>query len=307
MESSALYRESVYAAGGDLPIIGRVKTLTPHNRTSRRPAPVMQEPVAATPRGESTAHIWLLAASGAVLLWLAQPPLRLWPLAWVALVPWLLLVLQTNITRRHYVILYAVSLVYWALTMQGLRHAHPLMYGPWIAFAVYLAVYPVLWMALVRVASARPAESVAGTRGQQWFRLPLWISAPVVWVGLECVRNYFLTGISAVMLGHTQADVPMVIQIADLWGSYGVSFVIVLVNAAIAEAVVSVRRGRRSKAAEAAESDAAVAGSSAEPMVGRRRRSRNRTDDALLRVLAPGAGRRPATIRCGQHCPNRPR
>jgi len=247
-----LYRESIYAAGDDPPIIERVKTLTPHDRTDRRPDPAIQPPTAAVSQPASSAPIWLLAASGAALLWLAQPPLRLWPLAWVALVPWLLLLQQGNVTRRHYAILYGVGVIYWGLTMQGLRHAHPLMYGPWTAFAAYLAVYPVLWMGLVRVASGSPTGS-AEEQARPAFRLPLWVSAPIVWVGLECVRNYFLTGISAVMLGHSQADVPAIIQIADLWGSYGVSFVIVLTNAAIAEAIVTLRRRRLSAAADSAQ------------------------------------------------------
>ena len=62
-------------------------------------------------------------------------------------------------------------------------------------------------------------------------------AAPVIWVGLECVRNYFLTGISALMLGHTMADVPVGIQIADLFGSYGVSFVLVSINVALDSAL----------------------------------------------------------------------
>lgn len=254
-----MYRESIYAAGRDPSIIERVKTLTPHSRPSRQPAPAVPVLATAAPRGDSAARLWLLAFAGAALLWLAQPPLRLWPLAWVALVPWLLF-LHTEVTRRHYAILYGVSVIYWAVTLQGLRHAHPLMYGPWLALAAYLAVYPLLWMALVRVASCKPAGPIAEAPRRPAFQLPLWLSAPLVWVGLECLRNYFLTGISAVMLGHTQADVPVLIQIADLGGSYGVSLVIVLVNAALAAAVRPWSRRRRSAAS--AESQL---GTSAEP------------------------------------------
>lgn len=240
-----MYRESLYATSDVLPIIGLVKTLPPHNRPSRQVAPATPATAESAPPNETATSPWLLAIVGAALLWLAQPPLRLWPLAWVALVPWLLL-LQTKVSRRHYVILYGVSVVYWGLTMQGLRHAHPLMYGPWFAFAVYLAAYPVLWMALVRVASVSPCARGNGGTGFRSFSLPLSVSAPVVWVGLECVRNYLMTGISAVMLGHSLADVPALIQIADLCGSYGVSFVLVLVNAALAELVLYWSARRRS-------------------------------------------------------------
>lgn len=167
--------------------------------------------------------VLLLAVAGAALMWLAQPPLKVWPIAWVALVPWILISQRPTLTRRNYAWVYLVAFVYWALTMQGLRHAHPALYAAWLALAAYLAAYPVLWIWLVR-AAGRPPHLFP----------PLWFTAPAVWVGLEWVRNHLLTGISAVMLGHTQADVAPVIQIADLFGSYGVSFVVALVNAAVA-------------------------------------------------------------------------
>jgi len=163
------------------------------------------------------------AIAGAVAIWLAQPPCRLWPFAWIGLVPWIGFVFRESLDRRDYAKLYLVTTLLWAVTMQGIRHAHPAMYVAWWALAAYLAAYPVLWIGLARVARAHS-------------RIPIWLMLPILWVGLEWVRNHFLTGISAVMLGHTQADVAPMIQIADLFGSYGVSFVVVLVNAALAVA-----------------------------------------------------------------------
>ncbi|EMI22677.1 apolipoprotein N-acyltransferase, partial [Rhodopirellula maiorica SM1] len=93
------------------------------------------------------------------------------------------------------------------------------MYAFLLALAGYLGIYLPLFVLLCR-------------RCTHW-NIPLWLSAPAMWVGLECVRNYMLTGISALMLGHTLAEVPVMIQIADLFGTYGVSFVIVSVNVAL--------------------------------------------------------------------------
>lgn len=169
----------------------------------------------------------MLAIGGAALLWLSQPPLAYWPLAWVALVPWTLLALRAQPARRDYLWLYLASLVHWAVTMQGLRHAHPLMFIPWLLLSAYLAVYPLLWMRLMRLAAV--GSSVASRPG-----LPTWLAVPVFWVGLECVRNYLLTGTSAAMLGHSQADLPKVIQIADFSGTYGVSFLLALCGGALA-------------------------------------------------------------------------
>lgn len=154
------------------------------------------------------------------MLWLAQPPLAWWPLAFVSLLPWLdIIAMPTSIPRRGWWMIYVTSLIYWLVTLQGLRHAHPLMFLCWFALSAYLAVYHVAFVGLTRRLIRRGA--------------PLIMAAPLVWVSTECVRNYFLTGISAAMLGHTMADVPWMIQIADLAGSYGVGFVIVCVNVAL--------------------------------------------------------------------------
>jgi apolipoprotein N-acyltransferase len=68
--------------------------------------------------------------------------------------------------------------------------------------------------------------------------------APVFWVVLELVRNYIVTGFPWNLLGYTQHDTLGVIQIADITGVYGVSALIVMVNAAISELVVGIRGGK---------------------------------------------------------------
>ncbi len=161
---------------------------------------------------------------GATLCWLSQPPLGISWLAWVALVPWIHLTCSPQWSRRHLATFYLVACGYWALTMQGIRHAHPAMYATWMLFAIYLAIYSLLFIWLVRHVNE-----------QFGARLPRWLTIPVIGTGLECIRNYFLTGISAVMIGHTQVEHALLVQIADLFGSYGVSFVVLLVNAAIYE------------------------------------------------------------------------
>lgn len=167
----------------------------------------------------SDRQLGLMAAVGLTMLWLAQPPIALWPLALVALVPWLSLIIdQRVITRRGYLILWAASTIYWLLSLQGLRHAHPVMYACWIALSGYLALYHTLFIGLAKRFVSQG--------------IPLVVAAPVVWVGQELVRNYLLTGISAAMLGHTMADVPVMIQIADMLGTYGVGCVLVVLNVA---------------------------------------------------------------------------
>jgi apolipoprotein N-acyltransferase len=59
------------------------------------------------------------------------------------------------------------------------------------------------------------------------------LKTAALWVGLEYVRSFLLTGFPWCLLGYSQFQRIEVIQIADLAGVYGVSFLIVLVNALI--------------------------------------------------------------------------
>ncbi len=57
--------------------------------------------------------------------------------------------------------------------------------------------------------------------------------APILWVALEYLRSFLLTGFPWAYLGHTQyLNLPF-IQMADTTGVYGLSFVILSVNAAL--------------------------------------------------------------------------
>ena len=163
-----------------------------------------------------------LSLLSGVLLWAAFPPLGWWPLAWIAPVGWLWLIRYERLPgRRPYRTLALTSLVHWLAVLQGIRLAHPALYLGWFALSAYLAVYPVLFVVLTRVAV------------QRW-RASIVVAAPIVWTGLELVRGHAITGFSMALLGHTQTSWGDLLQIADIFGAYGVSFVVMLVAAAVA-------------------------------------------------------------------------
>lgn len=60
-----------------------------------------------------------------------------------------------------------------------------------------------------------------------------WISAPCVWVSLEYVRTYAFSGLPWGLIGYSQFQWLPLIQIANITGVYGVSFLIVLANVAL--------------------------------------------------------------------------
>ncbi|WP_167546997.1 apolipoprotein N-acyltransferase [Stieleria maiorica] len=194
----------------------RSETLSGDRTLSAEDRPSTEPPTAKSPIGRTW---WLIALASLIVPWLSQPPLAWWPLAAVAVTPLLVAATRATISRRQYAVLYLAGAAYWALTLQGLRFANPLIYPCWIALAAYLGIYPIAFVVALRRLMRNGVAMI--------------LAAPLAWVAIECVRNYLLTGISATMLGHTLADVPTMIQIADLGGSYAVSLVIVVVNVAL--------------------------------------------------------------------------
>jgi len=190
----------------------------------------LARPSAAAPQEAEPAARWRpqflttlgCGAAGALLLWAAFPPLN-WPLlAWLAPVPWLWLIRLPALPGwRPYFMLWLAGSFHWLLVLQGIRLAHPALYGGWIALSLYLAVYLPVFIGLTRVAVHR-------------LKAPLVASAPVVWVGLELLRGHLVTGFSNGLLAHTQAEIPLLIQVADLAGGYTLSFVLMFVAACLA-------------------------------------------------------------------------
>lgn len=163
------------------------------------------------------------ALLGSLLLWASFPPFDLWPIAWLAPVPWLWLIRQPKLTGwKPYLQIWLAGFVHWLLMLQGIRLAHPALYGGWLALSAYLAIYLVLFIAIARTA-VHP------------LRWPLWLAAPVVFVGLELLRGHLISGFSSGLLAHTQISQPVLLQIADLGGAYTLSFVMMLVAAVITQ------------------------------------------------------------------------
>jgi len=157
-----------------------------------------------------------------LLMWCALPPLNFWPLAWVAPVGLLMLIRLKNLPgRRPYLAIYLAGFLHWMLVMHFLRLPHWTGYFGWLLISIYLgAMFPLL-VGLTRVAVHR-------------FRIGPLLAAPVVWVGMELARGYLFTGFSMALLGHTQVAWIELIQIADIFGAYGVSFVVMFAAVCIA-------------------------------------------------------------------------
>ena len=66
-------------------------------------------------------------------------------------------------------------------------------------------------------------------------QIPLLLAAPIIWVGCEYVRAYFLSGFPWYYLAHSQFRQLYLIQIADFTGSLGISLLIAVFNALLVD------------------------------------------------------------------------
>lgn len=186
---------------------------------------------------------WIASSATVLMLFLTGPDFNFWPFAFVALTP--LIGLARGTAQPYRLAVYLPFFAYYLVSLQGLRNAHPLMVFPLLALSAYLAIYPLLFAVMLRrwcstlehdISDIEPVPPVS--KLTVWrASLPMTLVASVVWVGGEWVRNYFATGISVLMLGHSLAGMqaPTLIQVVDLFGTYGVSFLLVLTSVAASD------------------------------------------------------------------------
>lgn len=155
----------------------------------------------------------------ALLLWLSQPPMGWWPLAWIAPIGWLAIASrEESLDRGDWWRVYLSGLVYWLAVLHWIRLPHPLTIFGWPLLCLYLACYPFLFVVLTRRAVHR-------------LKTPLWIAAPIIWTGLEYLQAHLFTGFLMGSLSHSQARVLSISNLAHYFGAYGITCLIVTASA----------------------------------------------------------------------------
>ncbi|MDD5196652.1 MAG: apolipoprotein N-acyltransferase [Candidatus Omnitrophica bacterium] len=161
--------------------------------------------------------------SGA-LLTLAFSNGKLWIFSWFAFVP-LFLTLNNKSLRQTFFLFFITGIVFWLGTVYWLVNVT--LIGT-ILLILYLALYFAIFGLIIR----------PYTRHSRAFIL---LFIPSVWVLLEYSRSRLLSGFPWALLGYSQYLNLPVIQIADITGIWGVSFLIMLVNVVIIEIIWSLK------------------------------------------------------------------
>jgi len=208
IEFAEIQRGRFMATSMAEPIIPGVQGLTKPASTGQVPG-FLRHPVS-------------LSLVSAALLWLSFPPAEWHGSAWFALVPLFLMVGDAQPRRSIYLAAWLGGFAFWLLAVQWLLVIDKTAWLGWLVMALALSSWWIGFVWATRVV----------TRRLLW---PITVAAPVLWVALEYVRAYAVTGFPWYYLAHSQYRQIYWTQIADFSGSLGLSFLIALVNATIAE------------------------------------------------------------------------
>jgi len=181
--------------------------------------------------GLSSAGQLVAVSTTAVMLWLAFPGGGgFWPLLFVALAPFLMVVMEAKTARQAGILgmllglVHFAALLYWIVIVLGHYGGLPLYLAvlALLLLALYMSLYLAIFAMVARLFFLRCPASCA-----------LWL-IPATWVALDWCRSFLFSGFPWMDPGYGLAQVPWLLQSADLWGHHGLGFVLVLLNTLVA-------------------------------------------------------------------------
>jgi len=163
--------------------------------------------------------------ASAAMLTVIQAPISWAALAWVSLVPFILASSPTAKPKHLALFAYLTSLCYWLANIFWIA---PITLLGWAMLCLYIALlWPILALCL---------------RYCRTKKIPLFLAAAVLFVGAERLQGLFLGGFFWRFLAHSQYANITIIQIADIFGAAGVSFLVAMVNGLLAELFIAAQQ-----------------------------------------------------------------
>lgn len=158
-----------------------------------------------------------------ILLALSFQKFNLFFLAWIAFIPLIYCIYKNNL--RYSVLYGTVTGITYSLIAFNWMFSFLLMNTKSfeatliasLIFWLYQTVYFILWVFFFEV--AKKNNSITSV---------FYVSS--LWMILEYIKNYFLSGFPVNLLGYSQSSFTQIIQLADVFGVYGISFLIILIN-----------------------------------------------------------------------------
>ncbi|MCX5803840.1 MAG: hypothetical protein NTU69_09985 [Proteobacteria bacterium] len=162
-----------------------------------------------------------------ILLILIQPPISLYYLAYFSLMP-LFHSLKKEGLRHTFIsgfitgIVSYLGLVYWTVIAMN-------RYG---GIDIYLSSL-ILLLLVLYLSIYTGCFTISVSYLEKRLSIPIFISAPLLWVLLEYLRGIVLTGFPWSFLAHSQYKFLSLIQITSITGTYFISYLIVAFNCII--------------------------------------------------------------------------
>jgi apolipoprotein N-acyltransferase len=180
----------------------------------------------------------VLAAASGLLLTASFPKVDLGGLAWVALFP-LFCAIKGEPPRTGFKLGFLTGMVHYGTLLYWIVEVinyygdvpGPLSLAIFALLIFYLSLYPGLFAMAVRQLRERS--------------FPFYLTGPFIWVALEYIRSFLLSGFPWENLGYSQYDQLHLIQVSDMLGVYGLSALIVAVNSVLFEFFNSVCAKKR--------------------------------------------------------------
>ena len=172
----------------------------------------------------------ILSLASGILLFLSFPKFDLSFLVWFSLVPLLSALQRVSLGEAFRLglatgLVYNIGIIYWVSFVVVQYGYLPLYLGFFVMLllALYLGLYVSLFSAGVVFFKRKGINEI--------------ISAPILWTCLEYAKSHLFTGFPWENLAYSLHGMISFIQVADITGTYGLTFVIVLVNCILYEII----------------------------------------------------------------------
>ena len=175
----------------------------------------------------------LLLLLSIVLLTCSYWPLKQFYLAWIALVPWLIVVSRSRSVWTGFFWSWIGGVGFFIANMWWLAY----LTGPgMIALMAWLGVYWGVAGSIIRgMGLLEPVKKGTVSEICEGKAVASVLLIAAVWTALEWLRGVWpLGGLAWQYLGHSQSPALYLCQIADVTGVFGISFFVMTVNAWVA-------------------------------------------------------------------------
>ncbi len=180
---------------------------------------------------------FILSLASGILLFLSFPKYEFHYLIWISIVPLLYALREKNFSEAFFIgltagLVYNIGVIYWVSFVIVHYGYLPLYVGisTMVLLALYLSLYVSIFSVTVVYFSRRGIREI--------------YSAPIVWAILEYIKSHLLTGFPWENLAYSQYGIKLLIQISDITGIYGITFLIVFINCIVYDLLVTGSRGK---------------------------------------------------------------